>query len=146
MYFSRYNLHRNGEGDDMTRHAACPVLAGTKWGEFHKIDGENTLFPKRKVEKCKKINMHYIFQSPTFGSTREARSSPVRATSARSNDFRFEKSQQSFSVVSLVGENRVHYLSQPTTTHIHTNTSISFGNIPSPLLRKKRWTNKHCIL
>ena len=26
-----YNLHRNGEGDDMTRHAACPVLAGTKW-------------------------------------------------------------------------------------------------------------------
>jgi prolyl 4-hydroxylase len=27
-----YNLHRNGEGDDMTRHAACPVLAGSKWG------------------------------------------------------------------------------------------------------------------
>ncbi|XP_059084630.1 prolyl 4-hydroxylase subunit alpha-1-like [Tigriopus californicus] len=26
-----YNLHRNGEGDEMTRHAACPVLAGTKW-------------------------------------------------------------------------------------------------------------------
>lgn len=26
-----YNLHANGEGDDMTRHAACPVLAGTKW-------------------------------------------------------------------------------------------------------------------
>ena len=26
-----YNLHRNGEGDDMTKHAACPVLAGTKW-------------------------------------------------------------------------------------------------------------------
>ena len=26
-----YNLHQNGEGDDMTRHAACPVLAGTKW-------------------------------------------------------------------------------------------------------------------
>ena len=28
-----YNLHRNGEGDDLTRHAACPVLAGSKWGE-----------------------------------------------------------------------------------------------------------------
>jgi len=26
-----YNLHKNGEGDEMTRHAACPVLAGTKW-------------------------------------------------------------------------------------------------------------------
>jgi len=26
-----YNLHQNGEGDDRTRHAACPVLAGTKW-------------------------------------------------------------------------------------------------------------------
>jgi len=26
-----YNLHANGEGDDLTRHAACPVLAGNKW-------------------------------------------------------------------------------------------------------------------
>jgi len=26
-----YNLFANGEGDEMTRHAACPVLAGTKW-------------------------------------------------------------------------------------------------------------------
>jgi len=26
-----YNLFENGEGDDLTRHAACPVLAGTKW-------------------------------------------------------------------------------------------------------------------
>ena len=26
-----YNLLANGEGDEMTRHAACPVLAGTKW-------------------------------------------------------------------------------------------------------------------
>ena len=29
-----YNLYQNGEGDVRTRHAACPVLAGTKWGEF----------------------------------------------------------------------------------------------------------------
>jgi prolyl 4-hydroxylase len=26
-----YNLHRNGEGDLLTRHAACPVLIGSKW-------------------------------------------------------------------------------------------------------------------
>ncbi|KAK9754306.1 2OG-Fe(II) oxygenase superfamily [Popillia japonica] len=26
-----YNLHSSGEGDKMTRHAACPVLAGSKW-------------------------------------------------------------------------------------------------------------------
>ena len=32
-----YNLFRNGEGDEMTRHAACPVLAGSKWGESSKV-------------------------------------------------------------------------------------------------------------
>ena len=26
-----FNLHASGEGDYLTRHAACPVLAGTKW-------------------------------------------------------------------------------------------------------------------
>ncbi|KAI4458941.1 prolyl 4-hydroxylase alpha subunit [Holotrichia oblita] len=26
-----YNLHSSGEGDKRTRHAACPVLAGSKW-------------------------------------------------------------------------------------------------------------------
>jgi prolyl 4-hydroxylase len=26
-----YNLKENGEGDYMTRHAACPVLTGSKW-------------------------------------------------------------------------------------------------------------------
>lgn len=26
-----YNLHSSGEGDMLTRHAACPVLAGSKW-------------------------------------------------------------------------------------------------------------------
>jgi len=25
----------NGEGDYDTRHAACPVLSGSKWGMFH---------------------------------------------------------------------------------------------------------------
>lgn len=28
-----YNLHASGEGDYATRHAACPVLAGSKWGK-----------------------------------------------------------------------------------------------------------------
>ena len=26
-----YNLHKNGDGIYNTRHAACPVLVGTKW-------------------------------------------------------------------------------------------------------------------
>jgi len=26
-----FNLMRNGEGDYDTRHAACPVLTGSKW-------------------------------------------------------------------------------------------------------------------
>lgn len=26
------NLHADGEGDYDTRHAACPVLTGSKWG------------------------------------------------------------------------------------------------------------------
>ena len=28
-----HNLHPSGEGDELTRHAACPVLVGTKWGK-----------------------------------------------------------------------------------------------------------------
>lgn len=31
-----YNLHSNGEGDRLTKHAACPVLAGSKWGVYKK--------------------------------------------------------------------------------------------------------------
>lgn len=27
------NLHRNGTGNPLTLHAACPVLEGYKWGE-----------------------------------------------------------------------------------------------------------------
>jgi len=26
-----WNLKKNGEGDPLTRHAGCPVLAGSKW-------------------------------------------------------------------------------------------------------------------
>ena len=28
-----FNLLKNGNGNDNTRHAACPVLVGTKWGK-----------------------------------------------------------------------------------------------------------------
>lgn len=28
-----FNLHKSGEGDYRTRHAACPVLTGSKWGK-----------------------------------------------------------------------------------------------------------------
>lgn len=28
-----YNLYASGEGDYNTLHAACPVLAGSKWGK-----------------------------------------------------------------------------------------------------------------
>lgn len=29
-----FNLHASGEGDYETRHAACPVLTGSKWGKL----------------------------------------------------------------------------------------------------------------
>lgn len=29
-----FNLYASGNGNYLTRHAACPVLAGSKWGEF----------------------------------------------------------------------------------------------------------------
>lgn len=32
-----YNLHASGDGDYRTKHAACPVLKGSKWSKFIKI-------------------------------------------------------------------------------------------------------------
>lgn len=29
-----YHLHASGEGDQFSRHAGCPVLVGSKWGEW----------------------------------------------------------------------------------------------------------------
>lgn len=29
-----YNLHTSGKGDLRTKHAACPVLIGSKWGKY----------------------------------------------------------------------------------------------------------------
>ncbi len=31
-----FNLHSSGAGNYNTRHAACPVLQGSKWGELHR--------------------------------------------------------------------------------------------------------------
>ena len=28
-----WNLKKSGDGDMLTRHAGCPVLVGTKWGQ-----------------------------------------------------------------------------------------------------------------
>lgn len=28
------NLHTNGTGNLLTKHAGCPVLVGSKWGEI----------------------------------------------------------------------------------------------------------------
>lgn len=46
-----YNLHRSGEGDIRTKHAGCPVLAGSKWGrktcitiEFKRLSNMNYYF------------------------------------------------------------------------------------------------------
>lgn len=32
-----FNLHKSGEGDYATRHAACPVLTGSKWGNYRNL-------------------------------------------------------------------------------------------------------------
>nr|XP_021144777.1 prolyl 4-hydroxylase subunit alpha-2 isoform X5 [Columba livia] len=46
-----YNLFRSGEGDYRTRHAACPVLVGCKWGLFLRrfVNGFNC---KRRRAPC----------------------------------------------------------------------------------------------
>ncbi|KAI4458946.1 prolyl 4-hydroxylase alpha subunit [Holotrichia oblita] len=35
-----YNLHSSGEGDKRTRHAACPVLAGSKWSTLPNVSNK----------------------------------------------------------------------------------------------------------
>ncbi|XP_033209874.1 prolyl 4-hydroxylase subunit alpha-2-like isoform X3 [Belonocnema kinseyi] len=34
-----YNLKRNGEGDNLTLHGACPVISGTKWSHVMRRSG-----------------------------------------------------------------------------------------------------------
>lgn len=60
-----YNLYKNGEGDVRTRHAACPVLAGTKWGKIFFKKSLTYYFLK-----------YFSLQYQTFGSTKEAKNLP----------------------------------------------------------------------
>lgn len=46
-----YNLKPNGEGDFQTRHAACPVLTGTKWGKLNSAKVEHKL----RINSCFEI-------------------------------------------------------------------------------------------
>ncbi|XP_076342804.1 prolyl 4-hydroxylase subunit alpha-1-like isoform X4 [Tachypleus tridentatus] len=42
-----WNLKRNGEGDEMTRHRACPVLHRSKWVSGRIMGGKTELQPRR---------------------------------------------------------------------------------------------------
>lgn len=66
-----FNLYPNGEGDYRTRHAACPVLTGSKWGMFGFSLKQNILGLFRlKRNLC-------CFQFLTSGSMKEDKSSIV---------------------------------------------------------------------
>lgn len=49
------NLHASGEGDFATRHAACPVLQGSKWGTSFKQQTFLTNSTANNKENKKKI-------------------------------------------------------------------------------------------
>ncbi len=60
-----YNLFPNGEGNELTRHAACPVLTGSKWGMTH--------YQTIRILNSK-INFYHsiqLFQLPINGFTRK---------------------------------------------------------------------------
>ncbi|XP_075211186.1 prolyl 4-hydroxylase subunit alpha-1 isoform X3 [Lycorma delicatula] len=62
-----YNLHSSGEGDYATRHAACPVLAGSKWGPSIYIQIYKLLqcFPAIHAICCKEDG-NYEYQTNGF--------------------------------------------------------------------------------
>lgn len=70
-----FNLYPSGEGDYRTRHAACPVLLGNKWGEFCLIPEKGFFFSPSYVSVIHiiaeigilKINL-YLF-SNKYGSS-----------------------------------------------------------------------------
>ena len=63
-----YNLYPNGKGNELTRHAACPVLSGSKWGkEFLNLQNPHTTL-------IVAIVIH-PFQFPTDGFTNIGRNS-----------------------------------------------------------------------
>lgn len=53
-----YNLHESGDGDVNTRHAACPVLAGSKWGK-----NNYNQVTKKQGQIFKQKNNDLIFNS-----------------------------------------------------------------------------------
>lgn len=65
-----YNLHANGEGNELTRHAACPVLTGSKWGMQSLIV---LMFHSHLILICLTI------QYQTNGFTNEIKNSVIRA-------------------------------------------------------------------
>ena len=64
-----YNLHPNGEGNELTRHAACPVLSGSKWGK--ELLANKVLIRKYSLS-------FFDFQYPTSGFMNIGRNSVAR--------------------------------------------------------------------
>lgn len=62
-----YNLKPNGEGDFKTRHAACPVLTGSKWG-IYIIETSSIMYSSNRVinyfvqSVVRVLQMFIIFQ------------------------------------------------------------------------------------
>ena len=52
-----YNLHRSGDGDLLTRHAGCPVLAGSKWVSNKWIHERGQEFRKKCGRKINEYNL-----------------------------------------------------------------------------------------
>ena len=46
-----YNLDKNGRPDSKTRHAACPVIVGSKWGKYPKDTIHEGLYQLSRVLK-----------------------------------------------------------------------------------------------
>lgn len=44
-----YNLLKSGESDASTLHAACPVIVGTKWGEYTVINDGLRFSPQKRI-------------------------------------------------------------------------------------------------
>ena len=61
-----YNLRRNGDGDYQTRHAACPVLIGTKWGKRSQVvpaNGRLAFAPDaRPLNRCRNVTLYPLQQ------------------------------------------------------------------------------------
>ena len=59
-----YNLLPNGELDERTRHSACPVLIGSKWGAVALL---NAYFPIIVIT----LTTIYYLQFQTYGYMKE---------------------------------------------------------------------------